>query len=66
MPVPIGQQITCIQREIALRQRLYPRWVAEGRMTQVDANGQIARMQAVLDTLKRVRDGEDLFGRVAQ
>jgi hypothetical protein len=34
-----------------LRQRVYPRWVADGRLTEAKSERQIAVMQAVLATL---------------
>lgn len=37
----------CAQRELAFRERFYPRWVAAGRMTQEEADREIARMRAI-------------------
>ena len=34
-------------REAKLRRRLYPRWVADGRLTQGEADMQIAVMEAI-------------------
>ena len=34
-------------REIALRKRFYPKWVFEQRMTQEQANEQLAIMEAI-------------------
>jgi hypothetical protein len=31
--VTLTQQIACVQREIAMRQRCYPRWISGGTMT---------------------------------
>lgn len=52
LPVPLAAQIKEVEREIAQRERVYPRWVADGRMPQATANRQIATMRAVLATLK--------------
>jgi hypothetical protein len=47
--------ITAIQkhaeakREAAMRRRLYPRWVSEGRMKQEAADTQIAIMEAIVE-----------------
>lgn len=38
----------CIKRELHMRGRVYPHRVAEGRMTQADADREIAVMQAIL------------------
>ena len=45
-------QIACVEREIKMRQRVYPRWVEQERMTQRKADEEIESMQAVLATLK--------------
>lgn len=38
-----------IERELKMRKRVYPRWVAEGgRMTQAKADHEIAVMEAIL------------------
>jgi hypothetical protein len=52
LPVPIAEQVAEIKREIALRQRVYPRWVGLGKLTQRAADRQIAVMQAVLAKLQ--------------
>lgn len=50
--VSLADQVACVKREVALRMRVYPRWVAAGRMTQAKAATEIACMQAVLKTLE--------------
>jgi hypothetical protein len=57
-PIGIDEQIACVEREIALRIRVYQRRVAERRMTQALADKQIAAMSAVLDTLLDVRNAK--------
>jgi hypothetical protein len=44
-----------------LRRRVYPRWVAEERMSQVVADGEVSTMEAVLATLKRVAEREGML-----
>jgi hypothetical protein len=56
----VNEQIACVKREIAMRERVYPRWVAAGKMTKAKADHELAAMRAVLDTLIQVPDG--LFG----
>ncbi len=34
-------------REVKMRRRVYPRWVAGGRMTQAKADEEIAIMEAI-------------------
>jgi hypothetical protein len=37
----------CLQREIKMRRKVYPRWVAAGNMTQEQADREIAVMEAI-------------------
>lgn len=48
-------QIACVRRELALRQRAYPKWVDAKRMKQDEADREIAIMQSVHDTLVRLK-----------
>jgi hypothetical protein len=50
--VTVADQIRCVRREIAMRQNVYPKWVASGRMKQEDADKELAAMQAVHDSLR--------------
>jgi hypothetical protein len=54
----LDEQIAEIARELAMRERLYPTWVATRRMKVHDATRQLRRMRAVLRTLERLRDAE--------
>jgi len=54
-PIPLAAQIACVEREIALRRRVYPRWVEQGRMSQDKANCEIAAMTAALESLSEIR-----------
>jgi hypothetical protein len=51
-PVPLLEQILCVEREIAMRERAYPRFVAKGTMKLDRAEREIVVMRAVLETLK--------------
>jgi hypothetical protein len=50
--VSLRDQVACVEREIALRERLYPRFVADGRLTPGKADSELAGMRAVLATLR--------------
>lgn len=52
MTISITGQIQEIEREIALREKVYPHQVASGRMRQAVADYHMERMHAVLATLK--------------
>lgn len=54
----LDQQIACVKREIALRERVYPGWVSKGSMKQEKADHEIAAMKAVLQTLFVVKAKE--------
>lgn len=50
----LPDQIAAVRREIAMRERVYPRWVAAGRMTAAKAAQETQAMRDVLATLERV------------
>jgi hypothetical protein len=52
IPVTLEEQIASIEREIALRERVYPRWIADKKMSAAKAEKEIDAMKAVLETLK--------------
>jgi len=54
----LREQITEVRRELAMRRRVYPRWVAGGRIVQAEADLYMERMQAVLVTLEGLWDAE--------
>ncbi len=53
----IDAQLACAARELRMRQNVYPKWVAAGRMKQEAADREIATMQAIIDTLNAVKAG---------
>lgn len=55
--VTLDEQIQCVERELAMRRRVYPRWVNSPRpkLTREAADREIARMEAVRLTLVRLR-----------
>lgn len=57
-PPTLVEEILCIRRELAMRERVYPRWVAEGKMKPAMAEREIAWMRAVLDRLTALDEGE--------
>lgn len=60
-PIPITEQIRAVEREIAMRERVYPTWVQNKRMTQRKADDELAAMRAVLETLRGVERGGRLL-----
>ncbi|MCK9994106.1 MAG: hypothetical protein Dbin4_02626 [Alphaproteobacteria bacterium] len=49
--IPLTAQIIEVAREIGMRQRVYPRRVADGKMSQAAADSHIAAMRAVTGSL---------------
>lgn len=53
------EQIAEVRREIAMRERVYPRFVANGKLTQAKADRALATMRAVLMTLVNLESAND-------
>lgn len=53
--ITLNEQIDEIKRELKQRERVYPRLVAQGKLRQAIAEYQMARMQAALATVERVK-----------
>jgi hypothetical protein len=50
--------VECAKRELALRQRVYPKWVASGRLDARKADHEIECMKAIVSRLEKIRDDE--------
>lgn len=57
----LASQIAAVEREIRFREHVYPRRVEANKMTDKQAREQIALMQAVLATLRRVDESSRLL-----
>lgn len=53
-----AEKRACIERELKMRRRAYPRWIEAGRMTIEQADREIATMQSILADYAE----PDLFG----
>jgi hypothetical protein len=56
--VSIADQIAEVRRELGMRRYKYPQWTGAGTMKQADADRQMKRLEAVLETLMRVQERE--------
>lgn len=54
-PVTIDEMVREVERDITLRRRVYPGWVASKRMSQDKADRQISIMEAVARELQKRR-----------
>lgn len=52
--ITIDEQISEVKREIAMRQKVYPKWIEAGSMQKPKADFQILVMEAVLITLQTI------------
>lgn len=48
------RQCQCLAREVKMREHVYPRWVAAGKMTQEKATAEIEAMREAHETVKQV------------
>ncbi len=51
-PSLLHNQIAALKREVALRERNYPRWIADNRMGKLEADYEIAVFKALLARLE--------------
>lgn len=51
--VPTAAKVQVLQRELALRRAVYPKRVADGKMTQLEADYQIEVLESILDDYRR-------------
>jgi hypothetical protein len=49
-----GQLVACVERELGMRRRVYPGWIARGRMSEENATREISTMTAVLTVLEQL------------
>ena len=45
--VTLGEMIACVDRELTFREKLFPRWIDQKKLTQKAANIEMDRMRAV-------------------
>ena len=61
MMIGNGEKLAAIEREIAYRRRLYPRWVDAGKMKFDRAEREIEVMEAIAEDYRRLLAGERLL-----
>jgi hypothetical protein len=49
--ITLPDMIAEVKRELAMRERVYPGWIANGRLKQATADRDMRRMRAVLELL---------------
>tara|TARA_R110002049_G_scaffold129957_1_gene288042 strand:+ start:285 stop:509 length:225 start_codon:yes stop_codon:yes gene_type:complete len=51
----LDDQIAELRRELGMRKKLYPGWIASGKLFRNQANKQYCAMEAALKTLERLQ-----------
>jgi hypothetical protein len=55
------EKLRCVERELEMRRRIYPRWVATNKMTQKKADHEIACFEAIVEDYRKIVKGERLI-----
>lgn len=58
----LDEQLKEVDRELGMRRRLYPRWVAAKTLSQATADKQIKLMEAVRETVRVARQAALMTG----
>ena len=58
MKVTLQDAVKEIRREVKLRERLYPQWVASGKLNKATAERQLARLKFALELLEGKQAGQ--------
>lgn len=57
--ISLSEQIICLSRELAIREKVYPKWVKAGTMPAYKAAYEIECISAALATLTKLREETD-------
>lgn len=55
------QKREAAERELAMRRRVYPRWVCAGKMTQAKATAEIEIMAEIVEDYRKAEQAERLI-----
>lgn len=55
LQVSLERQIKCLERELAYRRRVYPRWVSLGKYSQEHVDEEFAALEAAIQTIKELQ-----------
>jgi hypothetical protein len=55
-PIPIEAQIAEVERELAMREKVFPRWIDEKKLKPENAARCMNAMRAVLATLQSIKE----------
>lgn len=57
----LSEMVKCAKRELAIRQRVYPKWVESKKMTADQCRHEIECMEAIVSELESKAKEPDLF-----
>lgn len=60
-PITAVDKLRCAEREVSMRERVYPKWVDSGRMSSAKADQEIAVMRAIADDYRTQVERERLL-----
>lgn len=56
----LTEQLAAARRELAMRQRVYPKWINAGKLTPAKATHEVDCMDAIVQTLERALELETI------
>jgi len=57
-----AEKLKEIEREITIRRKIYPSWVAQNRLSYAAAEKQLAILQAIAEDYRTSVNQKDMFG----
>ena len=51
--ISLTEKVNCLERELLMRRRVYPRLIQQSKLTQSEADFEISIMQAILNDYKQ-------------
>ena len=54
-------KLACAEREVKMRERVYPRWIEDGRISAGKAAHEIATMKAIAEDYRKAAESERLL-----
>lgn len=52
----LSEQVDELRRELGVRERCYPKWIQEGKLSRTDARDRLERLRAALHTVQKVEN----------
>lgn len=59
--ISASDKLKCAEREVKMRKKVYPRWIADGRMTDERAKHEIETMEAIAEDYRVQSEKERLL-----